>query len=142
MRDAIAHLNYIHVLVVTIAGFILGCLWSHGPIFGHVWMREMKLTKDSMEARMREQGMGLFLIKGLSFTLLSTFGLAVLLAIHGSHDWQHGAIFGGFVGLLGPGVRMAYAAAWENPSPKLQAINLSHEIAIYTLQGAILGAWH
>ena len=142
MRDVIAHLNYVHVLVVTIAGFVLGCLWSHGPLFGHAWMVEMKFTKESMEAAMKEQGMAKFFLRGFGLMLLSTFGLAVLIAAHGSPNWKHGAAFGAFVGLFGPGVRLLDGAVWEKHSFKLQAINLSHEVAIYTLQGALLGAWH
>ena len=142
MRDVIAHLNYVHVLVVTVAGFILGCLWLHGPLFGKLWMAEMKFTKESMEAAMKQQGMAKFFIKGFGLTLLSTFGLAALIAALGLPNWQHGAAFGAFVGLFGPGVRRLHGAMWENKSVKLQAINLGHDVAVYALQGAILGAWH
>ncbi|HET7535988.1 MAG TPA: DUF1761 domain-containing protein [Candidatus Didemnitutus sp.] len=142
MSEVILHLNYVHVVVAAIAGFILGCLWSHGPLFGNAWMAEMKFTKESMEAEMRKQGMTTFLLKGVGFTLLSTFGLAVLIAAQGAADWKCGAAFGAFVGLFGPGVRLLNAACWENQSVKLQAINAGHEVAIYALQGAILGAWH
>ncbi len=142
MRDAITHLNYIHVLLVTVAGFIVGCLWSHGPLFGNAWMAEMKLTKESMEAAMKKQGMAAFFIRGFVLTLLGTFGLAALIAAHGSPNWKHGAAFGAFVGLFGPGVRMLNDACWENKSFKLQAINLGHEVVVFGLQGAILGGWH
>lgn len=142
MRDVITHLNYVHVLVVAVAGFVLGCLWSHGPLFGKAWMAEMKLTKESMEAAMKEQGMAKFFLRGFGLMLLSTFGLAVLIAAHGSPNWKHGAAFGAFVGLFGPGVRLLDGAVWEKQSLKLQAINLGHEVAIYALQGAILGAWN
>ena len=40
------------------------------------------------------------------------------------------------------GERMLNASLLENHSVKLSAINASHEIAVYALQGAILGAWH
>jgi hypothetical protein len=142
MRDVIIHLNYVHVLVVTVAGFMLGCLWLHGPLFGKPWRAEMKFTKESMEAAMKQQGMARFFIRGLVLTLLGTFGLAALIAAHGSSDWKHGAAFGAFVGLFGPGVRLLNAACWENQSVKLQAINLGHEVVLYAFQGAILGAWH
>ena len=142
MRDVIAQLNYLHVLVVTVAGFIVGCLWSHGPLFGRQWLTEMRLTPESMEAAIRKQGMAGFLLKGLGFALLSTFGLAALLAAYGSPDWKHGAALGAFIGLFGPGMRLSNHALWENHSFKLQAINLGHEVAVYALQGAILGAWH
>jgi hypothetical protein len=81
-------------------------------------------------------------IKGFVLTLLGTFGLAALIAAHGSPDWKHGAAFGAFVGLFGPGVRLLNGACLENKSVKLQAINLGHEVVVYALQGAILGAWH
>jgi hypothetical protein len=105
-------------------------------------MAEMKLTRESMEAALRREGMAAHFLKGFTLTLLSTFGLAVLLAAHVAPNWKHGAAFGLFVGLLGPGVRLLTFAGWENHSAKLQAINLGHEVAIYALQGAILGAWH
>ena len=144
MRDVIFHLNYVHVLVVTVAGFVLGCLWLHGPICGRTWMQEMKFTQESMEAAMKQAkgGMAGFFIKSFVFTLLSTFGLAALIAAHGSSNWKHGAAFGAFIGLFGPGVRMLNAACWENQTAKLQAINVSHEVGLYALQGTILGAWH
>jgi xanthine/uracil/vitamin C permease (AzgA family) len=142
MRDVIIQLNYVHVLVVTVAGFVLGCLWLHGPLFGKQWMAEMKFTKETMEAAMKQEGMAKHFIKGFVFTLLSTFGLAALIAAHGSPNWKHGAAFGAFVGLFGPGVRLLNGVSWEKWSLKLQAINLGHEVAIYALQGSILGAWH
>jgi hypothetical protein len=139
MRNVILHLNYLHVLVVTVAGFLLGWLW-YGPLCGKVWMREMKFTKESMEEAMKK-GMAGYFIKGFVFTLLSTFGLAALIALLGAHNWKHGAALGGFIGLLGPGVRVLNGACWENKSVTLQAINVGHEVALYALQGAILGAW-
>ncbi|HWA25107.1 MAG TPA: DUF1761 domain-containing protein [Lacunisphaera sp.] len=141
MTHVILHLNYLHVLVVTIAGYILGCLWSHGPLFGNAWLVEMKLTKESMEAALRQHGMAKFFLRSFGLTLLSTFGLAALVAAHGTPNWLHGVTYGAFIGLFGPGMRMLNSAAWENQSFKLQAINLSQEVAIYALQGAILGAW-
>lgn len=142
MKDALLHLNYLHVLVVTVAGFILGCLWSHGPLFGNVWLKEMNLTKGAMEAALMKKGMTAFFLKTFGLTLLSTFGIAVLTSAVGVTGWQHGAAFGAFVGVLGPGVRLLHSAAWETHSVKLQAINVSHEAAIYALQGALLAAWH
>lgn len=78
----------------------------------------------------------------MGLTLLGTFGLAVLIAAIGAPDWKHGAMLGAFIGFFGPGVRLLYGASWEDRSATLQAINLGHEVAIYALQGLILGAWH
>ena len=141
MRTVIPHLNYLHVLVVTVAGFMLGWLW-YGVAFGKAWMAEMKITPEMAAAEQAKGGMAGFLIKGFAYTLVSTFGLAALIAAHGAPNWKHGAAFGLFVGLVGPVMRMLNGAVYEKRSLKLQVINASHEVALYALQGAILGAWN
>jgi hypothetical protein len=141
MRDVILHLNYIHVLVVTVAGFLLGWLWYSPVLFAKPWMAEMKITEEMKKAE-QAKGIAGYLIKGLLFTLLSTFGLAALIAVHGTPNWKHGAAFGAFIGLFGPAMRMMSGAVWEKKSVKLQIINAGHEVVLYAVQGAILGAWH
>lgn len=141
MRDVILHLNYVHVFVVTIAGFLLGWLWHSPVLFGKAWMAEMKITEE-MAKEITSKGMAGKMIKGLAFTLLSTFGLAALIVAHGSPNWKHGAAFGAFIGLFGPAMRLTNGASWEGKSCKLQLINAGHEVVLYALQGATLGAWH
>ena len=138
----IMSLNYLAVLGTAIAGFVLSCLWLHGPLFGKAWMAEMKFTKESMEAAMAERGMAKFFVTGLAYTLFGTFGLAVLLKAHGSENWLKGAEFGLFVGGFVVSMRLLHGNMWEKQSLKLQAINVGHELALFTLQGALFGVWH
>lgn len=141
MKEVILHLDWIHVLVVTAAGFLLGWLWYSPVLFVKPWMAEMKYTEEHMKETAKA-GMARYMIQAFVFTLLSTFGLAALIAAHGSSNWKHGAAFGAFIGAFGPGMRILNGGVWENRSCKLQAINVGHEIVLYALQGAILGAWH
>jgi hypothetical protein len=141
MRTIIPNLNYLHVLVVTLAGFMLGWLW-YGVAFGRIWMAEMKITPEMVKEDQAKGGMGAYFAKGLLFTLLSTFGLAALIAAHGVPNWKHGAAFGAFIGLFGPAMRMFNGGVWEKRTLKLGIINAGHEVVLYALQGAILGAWH
>ena len=138
MREVIPHLNYIHVLVVAVAGFMLGWLW-YSLLFGKVWMAEMKITPETMKEDQAKSGMAGYFIKGFVFTLLSTFGLAALIAAHGSPNWKHGVAFGAFIGLFGSVMRILNGSVWEKKSCKLQLINAGHEVVLYALQGAILG---
>ncbi|HWA11167.1 MAG TPA: DUF1761 domain-containing protein [Opitutaceae bacterium] len=141
MREVIPHLNYVHVLVVTVAGFLLGWLWYSPVLFVKPWLKEMKYTEEQMKAAAKD-GMAKFMAAAFLYTLLSTFGLAALLAAHGAPNWKHGAAMGAFIGLLGPGMRFLNSGVWERRSCRLLAINVGHEVALYTLQGAIIGAWH
>lgn len=141
MRETIINLNYLHVLAVAVVGFMLGWLW-YGQIFGRAWMAELKISEEQMKQQCAEKGMAGYMIKGFVYTLLSTFGLAVILAARGVPEWWRGAVWGGFIGAFVVGVRILNNGNWENRSVKLQAINCGHEVLLYAVQGAILSAWH
>src|SRR5204863_6099054 len=133
-------LNYLHVLVVTVIGFLVGWLW-YGPLCGKPWMAEMKITEEQMKAQ-AAKGMAGYLIKGFIYTLLSTFGIAVVLASRGVPEWWRGAVWGAFLGVCLVSARMLNISNWENRSAKLQAINIGHEVLLFALQGAIVAACH
>jgi hypothetical protein len=140
MRQVITELNYVAVVVVAVVGFLLGWLWYSPLMFAKAWMRERNITEEDMKKCM-EDGVASYFILGFVYTLLSTFGLAVLIAMFQA-DAMHGAIYGAFFGLFGPGVRMLNGGVWEQASKKLQAIKVSHEVVLYAIQGAILAVWH
>ncbi len=138
--NTIAHLNYLAVLVTTIAGFLVGWLWYSPILFAKPWQREMKITPEFIQATM-QKGMAKFFIKSLLYTLVGTFGLAVMVRSHGSLSPVKGAELGAFIGLIIVGARMLNTSVWENRSATLLAINLGHEAALFAIQGAILAAW-
>jgi hypothetical protein len=140
MRTIIPNLNYLHVLVVAVAGFMVGWIW-YSFLFGKVWMKEMGITEEKMK-QAAEKGMARYFAAGFACTFLSTFGLAALIAALHSPNWKHGAALGAFIGLFGPVMRMLNGSIWESKSVKLRVINAGHEVVMYALQGAILGAWH
>jgi ABC-type uncharacterized transport system permease subunit len=142
MLHAILDLNYIAVVVTAIIGFLLGWLWFSPVLFAKPWMAEMKFTKETMEAS--KPNMPLLFAKGFLFTLLGTFGLAVLMNVKkfGFENWLKGAEMGAFVGVFVVGVRLLNGALWEQRSCKLQAITAGHEVVLYAVQGAILAVWN
>ncbi len=140
MRDVILHLNYLAVFVTAVAGFMLGWLW-YSVLFGKAWMAEMKITEEMVAAIRAQGGMAGSLAGGFAFTVISTFGLAALIAAHDSHNWKHGAALGLFIGCVVAGARILNGGVFERKSAKLQIINLGHELALFAVQGAILGVW-
>lgn len=135
MMAAFHSLNYLTVIAAAVAGFLVGAIW-YMFLFGKIWAAEMGIKMPGPdEPRPPMAGM---MIRGLIFTLISAFGLAVVLAISGTWNWKHGAARGAFIGLLVVGARYANSAIWEKKSCRLQAINLGHEVAVFAVQGAIL----
>jgi hypothetical protein len=120
---------------------MLGWLWYSPALFAKAWMAEMRYTEESMKTAV-EKGIAKFFATGFAYTLLGTFGLAALLKAHGSENWLKGAELGLFVGLVLVGARVLNGTMWEMRTVRLQAINVGHEVTLFTLQGAILGVWN
>jgi hypothetical protein len=74
-------------------------------------------------------------------TVLSTFALAVLLALHGTATPLRGAAVGLFVGTGLVGARAAAADLFEMRSLRYFLIVTGHDIAQFAIVGAILGVW-
>ncbi len=140
MYDALSHINYLAVFVTAVAGFMIGSLWYSPLLFVKPWMAEMNLTEEKIKER-AGKGMAGFFVRGFICTLLSTFGLYLLIASRGGPNYVKGALIGVFVGLLLVGMRMLNGAIWEQKSAKLMAIVVGHEVVLFAVQGAILGAW-
>ena len=140
MYNAISQLNYLAVFVTAVAGFLLGWLWYSPVLFAKPWMAEMKITEEKMK-ECANKGMAGYMIKGFAYTLVSTFALAILIASRTGMSPLKGAGIGVFAGLLFVGARMLNGAVWEEKSAKLMAIVVGHEVALFAVQGAILGAW-
>jgi hypothetical protein len=131
-------LNYFHILVTAIAGFLLGWIW-YSALFGSSWRKEMNLTAETLDAA--KPMMASMMIKGFVYTFISTVGLAAALTWSPHRTAVGGLKLGATIGLLVVGARFANTAIWERKSAKLQAINIAHEVALFALQGVILAAW-
>lgn len=140
MTAALASLNYVAVLVVTIIGFLIGWLWYSPVLFAKAWMAEMKFTPESMAACKPQ--MGRLFTKSFVYTLVATFALAWLLHAHGTKGAVRGAEFGAVIGLLIVGMNTLNGSLWEMRSMKLQAINVGYQTVLFAAQGAILAVWH
>jgi hypothetical protein len=139
MPQVIQSLNCFHVFVVAAAGFLLGWLWYSPVMFNKAWVTEMQNSSQAL-ANLKGR-MGQATAVAFIFTLLSTFGLAVLINEHHTTSALRGAEFGAFVGAVVVGSRILNGAVWENRSARLLRINLGHEIVLFALQGALLGCW-
>ena len=139
MLNALLHLNYLAVFVTAVGGFLIGWLWYSPVLFAKTWMVEMKITPESMKEK--DFNMGKLFGTSFAVTLLSTIGLAVLIAAHQSAGALKGAELGAWVGVVIVGSRLINGGLWEQRSLKLNAINVGHEVALFAVQGAILGVW-
>ena len=98
MINALSQIDYLAVLITTVAGFLLSWLWFSPVLFVKPWMAEMKITEETMK-ECAQKGMAGFMIRGFVYTLLSTFALTILILSRGGINPLKGAGIGAFVGL-------------------------------------------
>jgi hypothetical protein len=139
MSHALESLNPLAILVVTAVGFFLGGLWYSPLLFVKPWMAEAKMTPETWK---NKPGRGpLVLGATVLITLVSTTTLAMVLAETFTHGVFRGAEYGFVLGVGLVAARHATNALFEMKTLRHFVIVSGYDVALFTLQGAILGVW-
>jgi hypothetical protein len=138
MLNALKSLNPIAVLVVSIIAFVIGGLWFSPLLFVKAWMAQVNMTPEKAKAA----GWGKSRMAAAFFlTVVSTFALAVLVAVRHASSPINGAEMGLFVGAVLVGARAATTDLFEMRSMRYFLIVTGHDVVQFTIAGAILGVW-
>ncbi len=135
----IIELNYLAIVIATIANFFVCYLW-YNPLFGKSWATELGFQTNERIPTPN-------LLKALGLTLLSCLFISSLMAVaHGllGQFVQHSssgkiaisAICLIFVGLVVP--MLLQGTAWEKRSWKLFSIHAGYYLTILTVAAATL----
>lgn len=132
--DAMSHLNWLAVVVSALAGFAIGGLW-YGPLFGKAWMAETGITPEHARAG----NMTRTYVLALLLNLIAAFSLAMFI---GAGDLNFGVFAGFMTGATFVATALGITYLFEMRSLRLWLINSGYQIVLFTVMGAILGAWH
>jgi hypothetical protein len=139
MRHAIESLNPLAILVVAAVGFVLGGLWYSPLLFAKTWMAEAKINPDMWKSK---PGRGPIVLGATALmTLISTTTLALFMAETFVEGVFKGAEYGFVLGVGLVATRQATNCFFEMKTLKHYAIVSGYDVALFTLQGAILGVW-
>ena len=122
-------LNWIAVIVATLASFVLGAVWYSPLLFGKAWQREAGLSDEQLARGNKARIFGLTLV--LAF--LAAWNFANFLGPR--PPVVFGTLVGASAGLLWVAGSMGINYLFERKSFKLFAINGGY----HTLQFAIIG---
>lgn len=131
-------INWLAVLVATLASFALGALW-YSLLFKNTWIREVGIPEEEMKKANLAKIFGTCLL----LTGVMAFGMAMLIQGHGKGmiDWKGGLWHGLFIGLcfVAPTIGINYL--YQHKSFTLWAVDASYQVSFLVLMGIILGAW-
>jgi hypothetical protein len=135
-----AEVNYLAVLVATIAAFLVGSIW-HGPLFGKLWMRLSGIKMPKKMTPEVQKQMWKSMILGFISTLICAWVLAmVLLSVGAVHALQ--AMCAAFFLWLGFTGMMCFAGyIWEQKSFRLFVFNAAYRLVEILVMALVLGAW-
>lgn len=129
-------LNWLAVVVSTVAFFAFGALWYSPVLFGKMWMKETGNTEESAKKANMPKMMGL--------TLLFSFIMALNLALFMNSPEigiAEGAMYGFFTGFGWIAMSIFVSGQYEFRSTRYMLINAGYNTIGLTIMGIILGAW-
>jgi hypothetical protein len=128
--------NYIAVIIATLAGFGLGTMWY--MVLSKPWMRAVGKTEAD-----RPRGPAQFLL--FAIAIMALFVMALMLAGLMGHlgdiTVRGGVISGFFVWLGFVITTMGVNHAFNGASPMLTLIDGFYWLAVLLIQGAVIGAF-
>jgi len=129
-------LNWLAIMVSTVAFFGLGAIWYSPFVLGRIWMKETGISEDSAKKANMAKIMGL--------TALFSFIMALNLALFMNSPEigaKEGAMYGLFTGFGWIAMAIFVTGQYEFRSTRYMLIHAGYNIVGLTLMGVILGAW-
>ncbi len=135
LSHTLTDINWIAVVVATVAAFALGGLWYSKALFGDIWMQEVGLTEEAVNnANMPMTFGGTFVLQ-----LIATIALAAFLGADST--WLTGLETGITVGLVWVATAYGVTYLFEQRPLRLFLINAGYYVVLYAIVGTVLGAW-
>ena len=130
-----SHINWLAVAVAAVVGFPVGALW-YGPLWGKTWMAATGITQE----RARQANMAK--IYGTTLLLNLVIATSLALFIGEMSTLADGLFAGTMAGFTFVAMAFGITYLFEFRPFRLWAINAGFQVIVFSIMGAILGAWH
>jgi len=131
----LAGINWIAVLVATVAAFLLGGVWYSNALFGKRWSQEIGLTEEAIgKTNMKPIFAWAFLLQFIAATTLARF-------LGAGSSWLIGLHTGLLIGLCWISTAYGVTYLFEQRSLRIFLINAGYYVVLFSLMGLIIGAW-
>lgn len=134
--------NYVALLVASLASFVIGMLW-YGPLFGKRWMKEMGISEKSAKKSGKEGcvSMQQALAGNFVATLVMAYVLSMFLGFTQATTAYAGAVVGLWLWLGFVATTAINESLFGGKSLTLYVINSLNVLVSMLTMGAILAVW-
>ena len=131
--EALGHINWVSVIVATIAGFLLGAIWYNQRVFGKVWVTDLGRPVDPSASMVESMSIGFL------STLIGAIGLAFLIRVIPMRGGMAGLKLGAFVGLVFIAATQLADGGYMSRPWRARLIDAGYRILEFAGMGAIIG---
>lgn len=132
LMASLQSVNYLAVLVATIAAFVIGGIWYSPAVFGKQWMKVLGIKEGAAK-----DGMAAVMVK----SFIVTFIMATTLAMFTPAGLNEGLMTGAVLGLGIAAMNSLNNMIYETKPTNFIFINVGYTLFMYLAMGAIIGAW-
>lgn len=137
--DFLSNINWLAVLVATVAYFMLGALWYSKALFGGTWAKLVNLDMNSPDLK---KGMGGMMVSTFVLMFIVTFGLEVLIVKIGfAQEFMYGVKLGLLTGLAFATTAVSINYVYERRPSNLYLINNGYHVIGHVVVATILVLW-
>ena len=138
MNTAIfSHINWLAVLVATLAFFALGAIW-YSFLFKNAWIRNTKVNMNDPNAK---SGVAGIMFTSFILTFICCIGIAIFLGKSGPSSWMSGAKVGLVAGVCFCATAISNSYVYEKRPSALHLINGLYNICGCVIAGIIIAVW-
>ena len=133
-------LNYLAIIVATVAGMIVGSLWYSPVMFAQPWLRLIGKTMDEL----REEGHGpaVAMVIAVIGALITSYVLALVVnASSDAPDLVDGLMIGVLVWAGLVGVQTLIGTVFQARPLRLWILDSGNQLLTFAFMGLIIGAW-
>jgi hypothetical protein len=136
--DYLRDLNWLAVVVATLAAFVAGFIWYSRGVFGNIWMK----TAGLKEKDIKSANMGKSIVIGLVSTFVTATALAVVFDVLALSGALSGALLGVLVAVGFIVANKAMHDAFELKSATYFLVTGAGDIVALAVMGAVLGLFN
>lgn len=134
--------NFPAILVAALAAFFIGFMW-HGPVFGKVWMKLMKITPAEMKKGQKEMGKKMPLYMAIAYLqqLVTSFLMALFSLMLGASDAFSSVLLAFLIWIGFIATTFLNGVLWEKRSVPLYLFNIAYQFVSLAVIALIVGLW-
>ncbi len=133
-------INWLAVIVATIANMVIGGLWYSPVLFGKQWMKLVGISQKEIDSQKSQ--MPKFYLAAFVAALITAYVLAIFIKFVGASTIFAGAVVGFWAWLGFVATTTLSLVIWEKRNSNLYVLNNGQILISFAVMGAILAVLH